>query len=215
MSEVLSLHSRLVFFHIERPLIMFRLRIIGLFFLIGSSFILDISVACSNSGSGNEEVLFYNGSLSIRQAKAYILSQFKKMATVKKDTVSFKNLAFIFSKYPLLTETRDEMGWTLLHEAAHEGNFDMVKMLIDSGADPSARTDAVGDTPLHLAARIHAFDVIILLFEDYEIDEELNDLNKYPFDHDCTLCPIQYLDLVKKVIQNTQTYCNHSQLNEK
>ncbi|MDA9766773.1 ankyrin repeat domain-containing protein, partial [bacterium] len=47
---------------------------------------------------------------------------------------------------------------TPLHEAAHKSSFEMVKMLIDAGADVNAQ-DADGETPLHKAIRgdhIHA-----------------------------------------------------------
>jgi|TARA_B110000003_G_scaffold122724_1_gene125162 palmitoyltransferase len=47
---------------------------------------------------------------------------------------------------------------TPLHEAAHKSSFEMVKVLIDAGADVNAQ-DADGETPLHKAIRgdhIHA-----------------------------------------------------------
>ena len=64
-----------------------------------------------------------------------------------------------------------------------------------------AQADGIGDTPLHLAARVHAWDVITLLYYEYEIEEELNDLDQYPFDHDCPLCPLKQFDLRKRILQ--------------
>ena len=88
-----------------------------------------------------------------------------------------------------------------MHESAHEGNLEMTEFLIMKGADCYAQADGIGDTPLHLAARVHAWDVITLLYYEYEIEEELNDLDQYPFDHDCPLCPLKQFDLRKRILQ--------------
>lgn len=39
-------------------------------------------------------------------------------------------------------------GWTPLHNAAREGHFEIFKLLLSKGADPSSK-DAMGQTPLH------------------------------------------------------------------
>ncbi len=139
--------------------------------------------------------------ISKAEAEEYILVQFECMSNIKKGDAVFKKLSSIFKKFPSLIETRDKMGWTLLHEAAHAGNLEMAEFLIMQGADCDAQTDGVGDTPLHLAARSHAWDIITLLYYEYEIEEELNDLDKYPFDHDCPLCPLKQFDLRKRILQ--------------
>ena len=53
---------------------------------------------------------------------------------------------------------RDEFGWTLLHEAACEGDAEAVRLLICAGAEPNVVVQGDGDdnygqTPLHCAAR--------------------------------------------------------------
>lgn len=48
-------------------------------------------------------------------------------------------------------EESDRDGWTPLHEAAWNGDFEAVKGLVNAGADPNA-TNNHGHTPLHLAA---------------------------------------------------------------
>ena len=53
----------------------------------------------------------------------------------------------------LLTRTveRDgESGWTPLHLAVAAGRGDVVRLLVEAGADPSARTEH-GRAPLHVA----------------------------------------------------------------
>ncbi|AFM25612.1 ankyrin repeat domain-containing protein [Desulfomonile tiedjei] len=47
--------------------------------------------------------------------------------------------------------TRDEKGWTSLHEAVWEGHLDKAALLLDNKAEPNA-VDSLGWTPLILAA---------------------------------------------------------------
>jgi len=47
-----------------------------------------------------------------------------------------------------LVHVQDENGWTPLHEGAAEGHLDVVKLLLDNGADKNAKTSELGGTPL-------------------------------------------------------------------
>merc|ERR1712087_60294 len=44
----------------------------------------------------------------------------------------------------------DELGWTPLHYAAHRGYSDIVKVLLDGGADPSLRDKVCGMTAMDM-----------------------------------------------------------------
>ena len=123
---------------------------------------------------------------------------FEKVKKLEMGKNDINLLDFIFKKSPYLLKIRNAMGWTLLHDAAHEGNLDLCKKLILFGADIYATTEAVGDTPLHLAVRVHAWKVIKCLYFSNDCEERKNELGAYPFDHECPCCPQEYLDLAKK-----------------
>ena len=53
-------------------------------------------------------------------------------------------------------------GWTLLHQEALAGSAATVKVLLEAGADPNARTDD-GITPLELARSLGWEKVAALL----------------------------------------------------
>lgn len=59
-------------------------------------------------------------------------------------------------------ERRDACGCTALHVAAHCGCTEMVKLLLQQGADASAK-EAWEETPLHFAARTGSVEVCKLL----------------------------------------------------
>lgn len=52
--------------------------------------------------------------------------------------------------------------WTVLHVAAHHGHLEIVKFLVEHGADISARTGwrTNGDTPAALAAKAGHFEIV-------------------------------------------------------
>lgn len=56
------------------------------------------------------------------------------------------------------------MNRTPLHEAAIDGDAELVRSLLAQGADPNA-TDDAGWTPLHFAAQDHAVEVVRLLIQ--------------------------------------------------
>ena len=57
-------------------------------------------------------------------------------------------------------------GWTPLHLAAHFGRGDTVRLLINKGADVSARSaNAMANTPLHAAAAGRSVEAARLLME--------------------------------------------------
>jgi RNA polymerase sigma factor (sigma-70 family) len=53
-------------------------------------------------------------------------------------------------------------GYTALHEAAMNGDLALVRLLLNFGANPNARTGG-GITPLHLAVQIHQHAIITML----------------------------------------------------
>jgi ankyrin repeat protein len=52
-------------------------------------------------------------------------------------------------------------GYTALHEAAANGDTALVRLLLDFGANPNARTGGI--TPLHLAVQFHHHAIITML----------------------------------------------------
>ncbi len=60
--------------------------------------------------------------------------------------------------------TQRLLGWTPLHGASKSGNLELVKFLIEEGADVNA-PDEVGMTPLHLAAKHGHSEVVKLLIQ--------------------------------------------------
>jgi ankyrin repeat protein len=61
-----------------------------------------------------------------------------------------------------LTDVDD--GWTALHYASQSGCHEVVKQLIDKGANIEARTN-INETSLHLAAKNNSLDVAELLID--------------------------------------------------
>jgi len=66
-----------------------------------------------------------------------------------------------------LTNARDMDDSTPLHCAAWKGHLEVVKALLDAGADINAKSqnDHYGDTPLHAASHGNQKDVVKVLIE--------------------------------------------------
>jgi uncharacterized protein YegJ (DUF2314 family) len=65
-------------------------------------------------------------------------------------------------KDPSFVSSTDDRGWTVLHQEALAGNTATVKILLEAGADPNARTNH-GMTPLQLANSLGWEKVVALL----------------------------------------------------
>ncbi|XP_078384426.1 oxysterol-binding protein-related protein 1-like [Oculina patagonica] len=61
-------------------------------------------------------------------------------------------------------KSKANQGWTPLHLAAYFGHMNVVKALLEKGADVNAR-NGMGDTPLHRAAFTGRADVVTLLIQ--------------------------------------------------
>lgn len=70
---------------------------------------------------------------------------------------------------------QDVIGWTSLHHAVTNRDFDKVKTLLQSNADPSIRSN-YGNTPLHETMYRSVFIVSLLL--DYQTLQNMSIANK-------------------------------------
>ena len=68
-------------------------------------------------------------------------------------------------------EAKSEEGWTALHLAAYQGKVDIIKKLVEAGADFNAITDEKKRlTPLHLTALGKQPQAASLFLDDYPAD---------------------------------------------
>jgi prolyl 4-hydroxylase len=63
-----------------------------------------------------------------------------------------------------IVNAKDANGWTPLHEGARGGHLEVVKLLVENGADVSARTGEDGGTPLWWAKQTHGEDSEVVKF---------------------------------------------------
>jgi prolyl 4-hydroxylase len=75
-----------------------------------------------------------------------------------------KNLEAEIKKKKHLVNAKDENGWTPLHEGARGGHLEVVKLLIDHGADKDAQTFGVGGSPLWWAKKSHPANHPVVTF---------------------------------------------------
>lgn len=76
--------------------------------------------------------------------------------------------------------TRNQLGWTALHNAAYIGSLALVKLLLENKADVNARTNDE-ETPLHFAAREGHRLVAQALLEGMTDIEKKNSKGETPF----------------------------------
>jgi ankyrin repeat protein len=70
-------------------------------------------------------------------------------------------LMALLEAHPDKLQAREEpYGFTLLHAAAREGQYDTVKVLLGSGLDPNVRETGDNTTPMHWAAAAGKLDVV-------------------------------------------------------
>ncbi|KAM5356900.1 hypothetical protein ACJ41O_003546 [Fusarium nematophilum] len=88
----------------------------------------------------------------------------------------------ILDRYPRLSERRDLLRGSPLHNACYHGSLETTKMLLreEWGFDPSCRNDA-GQTPLHFAAQGGRERLARLLLEDHGVEaNQLDDEGRTP-----------------------------------
>jgi ankyrin repeat protein len=85
-------------------------------------------------------------------------------AAAEGDIAAVKEFLKIYGKNLAAIDAKDKVGRTALMRAAHNGQEEMVKFLLDHGASPNV-TDGVDRTALHHAAMSGHFNVVKTLLE--------------------------------------------------
>ncbi|GAA5807647.1 hypothetical protein MFLAVUS_001017 [Mucor flavus] len=87
---------------------------------------------------------------------------------------NLEKLSLAITQDSKLLDSKDQDGFTVLHLASDRGNIEIVKYLIDAGANLNIQTDEDKETALHLACISEQFEVAKLLI-DRGIDQTLVD----------------------------------------
>lgn len=78
----------------------------------------------------------------------------------------WKTAQVILDKSPELVHLRVKSGGTLLHSAVYYDNAEMLKFLIENGANVNARAKRNNETPLHDAAIQNRYNMASILLEN-------------------------------------------------
>ena len=79
------------------------------------------------------------------------------------------------AREPDLDPEQAESGYTALHRAVLGGNGEIVRHLLEKGADANMKCLGMEQTPLHLAAREAQYEIITILIEEGNADINLQD----------------------------------------
>ncbi len=92
-----------------------------------------------------------------------------------------ETMSMLLATYPDLVNCRGEFGWTALHRSVIFGHHEVVRLLIQSGADVNAMDDSLS-TPLHNVAMNHesGFIMTMLLLKFGANLETKNKLGRSP-----------------------------------
>lgn len=96
------------------------------------------------------------------QRKSFATGSSSAHEAAKLGSVDLLNLEI--ERKRAVVNSKDENGWTPLHEGARGGHLDVVKLLVENGADLSARTAGDGGTALWLAKQTFEADHPVVQF---------------------------------------------------
>jgi prolyl 4-hydroxylase len=76
---------------------------------------------------------------------------------------SIEDLKMVLAKDKSMVHAKDKNGWSPLHEGIRNGRLEVVKLLVEHGADVNAKTNS-GQSSLSLAKEIHGEDGPLIEF---------------------------------------------------
>merc|ERR1719396_122596 len=110
-------------------------------------------------GSIEEERWFHSHPRKPRRAKEERFTTGSTPAHQAAQSGDAERLGEVIEKLGHLLDAKDENGWTPLHEGARGGHEDVVKLLVDKGADINSRTnEGKGETPLYTSINANGKD---------------------------------------------------------